>query len=55
MKDEKNKNSYNQDPNPEHGNDSQGHNGDNGNHEDHGNHGHDKKQTPAHALTWITD
>lgn len=43
--DEKRGNGYGQDPNPEHGNDNQGHSRDNGNH-----HGQEKKATHAHGI-----
>lgn len=39
---------YNQDPNPEHGRDDNGHNGNHG--EDHG---HEKKPTVPHALICV--
>lgn len=55
MKDEKIKNeqSYNQDPNLEHGKDNKGHNGDNGNHGNGNNGGQAVKPASSHSLPYV--
>lgn len=50
MQDEKVKN-YQEDPNPEHGKDNQGHNGNHGNQGNHG--GQVVKPAPSHSLPYV--